>query len=376
MPKINEIAECATEQGLSLLSFLPRQSAEHILQKERAYLDSYQEKGYAGQMSYLKRDSSLYGTLDTVLKDYRSVVSLAWLYPRNSYLHTPLPEGYGRVASYAWRNDYHQPFKEKLIRIAKKLELKFDAQFRYRCFVDAAPILERPLAQAGAVGRVGRNGLFIRPGLGSYMFIGEIVSDLEVDTALTTDNVVTDLCKSCCRCCENCPTQALVADYTLDARRCISYLSIEKRGMLAPSESLQLGEWLWGCDICQACCPYNTGRRALPEDSTDYSAQAFISLRETLKIREEREFLRLYQGSAFMRGGRQQLLRNACCVAANTHALSIVDQLITCGSEDSSAIVRQQAMLSLGQLKGEATGIECIKIDNALAKLLYRTQKA
>ena len=162
----------------------------------------------------------------------------------------------GRVAQYVRGPDSHRVLRAMLNELVDQLRCRLDEPFDARVFVDTGPILERELAAAAGLGWVGRNTMLLNEGLGSYLFLGEVLTTLE----LGVDSPVADRCGNCTRCLDACPTHALVAPYQLDASRCISYLTIEHRGQV-PEELCELiGDWVCGCDVCQQVCPYN--RRA------------------------------------------------------------------------------------------------------------------
>lgn len=165
----------------------------------------------------------------------------------------PEPSFSGRVAMYAWGEDYHVVVKDKLDRLLADLRAAIDAPFTARVCVDTSPIVEREIAAAAGIGWIGKNTLVLNRELGSYFVLGEITTDLE----LAPDSPIEDHCGCCTRCLDACPTQAFPAPYQMDARRCISYLTIEYRGDIPDELKSQMGDWLFGCDVCQQVCPYN-----------------------------------------------------------------------------------------------------------------------
>ena len=230
---------------------------------------------------------------------------------------------------------------------------------------DAIPLNERAFAVRAQIGFIGRNAMVIRPGIGSYFLLAELVTDLEVSDVGGLSGEVTprslrlappaappnfEGCGRCERCKPHCPTGAIVEDGIVDARRCISYLTIEKRGPLQEHERLSLGEWVFGCDLCQEACPFNhrAHRGALPPVSEPFrptnGAGPYLDLTHLLRIRSESDFLTRFAGTPLMRARREGLVRNAACVAVCTTAEEVLPALHDAALEDPSVLVRQHAV--------------------------------
>lgn len=226
------------------------------------FLREWLSRGYGGTMGYLNRHVASRIDVRSWLPWARSVIVLALNY-RQAPREKPADEPRGRVAMYAWGEDYHDVFREKLERMAVRLQAEFSIEApdeayaprapRIQVCVDTSAILERELAAAAGVGWIGKNTLVMHESLGSYFFLGELITDLE----LAPDAPALDHCGTCTRCLEACPTQAFVAPYFMDASRCISYLTIEHRSDIDPTLSTKTGDWLFGCDVCQEVCPHN-----------------------------------------------------------------------------------------------------------------------
>lgn len=215
-----------------------------------AYLRDWLSRGYAGTMGYLHRHTASRVDVRAWLPWARSVLVVALNYKQPA---PPKPDDVprGRVAMYAWGEDYHVVLRERLEALAATLHCEMGGQFHV-C-VDTSAILERELALAAGVGWIGKNTMVLHEGLGSYFFLGEIITDLE----LTPDAASLDHCGTCTRCLDACPTQAFVAPYQMDASRCISYLTIEHRSAIDPALAAKLDDWVFGCDVCQDVCPHN-----------------------------------------------------------------------------------------------------------------------
>ncbi|MFQ5491077.1 MAG: tRNA epoxyqueuosine(34) reductase QueG [Phycisphaerae bacterium] len=216
------------------------------------YLRAWLDRGWAGRMDYLHRHFDRRTDPGVLLPGARSVIVVALNYHQqapNRPEHPPT----GQIAMYAWGDDYHRVVKNRLLEMIDALRTQIDEPFQAKACVDTAPILEREWAAASGVGWIGKNTLALHQDLGSYFFLGEIVTTLE----LPPDPPATDHCGSCTRCLDACPTQAFPAPYRMDASRCISYLTIELRDAIPAEFHGPMGDWVFGCDVCQQVCPHN-----------------------------------------------------------------------------------------------------------------------
>lgn len=225
-----------------------------------------------------------------------------------------VPDTAGRIARYAMGRDYHRWMKKRLIRFGRRLPDLVGAPVRWRPFVDTAPVLERELAMRAGLGWIGKNTMLISPKLGSYLFLGGIV----VDIHLPPDTAATHHCGTCTRCMDACPTQAIVAPFVVDARRCIAYHTIESREPIPPEISRAMGNRVFGCDICQEVCPMNRPRDpADPRRSCaanlpdiDERPSMHLPLAELVDI-SETDFRSVFGGTPVVRAGRDGLRRSA-----------------------------------------------------------------
>lgn len=342
-----EIKRIASEVGLDVTAV----SLAKPKSQDATRLKVWQEKGHAANMAYMMRDADLQSDPLRLLPEAKTVLSFAVAYDTR-----PAPVasvGYGRVARYAWGRDYHLLLPERLEAFIAKAKIQF-GNFNYRYFSDAVPLLERAFAASSGLGFIGKNTLLIRPRLGSFTLLAEILWDLHIsDFQIETSN---SSCGSCQKCMESCPTSAFESEYVLDARKCISYLSIEKKGILSLAERNMLGEWIFGCDVCQEVCPYNhtslkQGRApSLEEFSADFGVGPLLSLKEVVAIKDQQEFKLRFKDTPVMRAKREGLVRNAICVAVNTGAIEISKQLQVLALEDASALVRQFAYWGVFEL--------------------------
>ncbi len=274
------------------------------------YLRGWLDRGFHGKMEYLERYYEQRADPRVLLDGAKSVIVVALNYHQSP---PPKPDDQprGQVAMYAWGDDYHKLMKRRLFLLADRLHEAIDQPFETKCCVDTAPILEREWAARAGVGWIGKNTLVLNQGLGSYFFLGEIVSTLE----FAADQEATDHCGSCTRCLEACPTEAFPAPYQMDASRCISYLTIEHRDPIPPEFHQPMGDWLFGCDICQQVCPFN---RDVPE------AEAFATrppgpfpvLYELENFSQE-QYRTTLTNSAMKRAKLPMLQRNAAIARSN-----------------------------------------------------------
>lgn len=316
------------------------------------------DHGYAGEMQYFTARREAYGTPQSILSGARSIVMLGISYhlppaagPALPAAATPPPEPApipARVAQYAQGvADYHAVLRDKLLHLAGVLEQKCPGS-RARGVVDTAPLLERDFAQRAGLGWFGKNTMLLNRQLGSYFFLAALLVDLELeyDSPQTAS-----YCGTCTRCLEVCPTDAFVAPYRLDARRCISYLTIEQRGPIAFDLREGIGDWLFGCDLCQEVCPWN--RKALVTREPAFRQQSAAwqcDPVELLSVSEE-EFRTRFRSLPLSRPKRAGLLRNACLVLGNRGDPRAIPALIRALQEESP-VVRGAAAWALGKLGG------------------------
>jgi epoxyqueuosine reductase len=218
------------------------------------------------------------------------------------------------VAQYAWSSDYHQVVGERLELLAAAIR-EIIPGARTRGYVDAGPVPERELAQRAGLGWIGKNMMLINPEIGSFTFIGVVLTDAELPSDPPFE---ADRCGTCHRCLDACPTDAFVEQRMLDARRCISYLTIEFRGEFSSEQRAGIGEWLVGCDVCQDVCPWNVSFARATEDP-EFAVLELVAAPDTTTLLElrEGEFAAAYGDTPFERPGLAGMRRNARAVIAN-----------------------------------------------------------
>ncbi|HLZ45983.1 MAG TPA: tRNA epoxyqueuosine(34) reductase QueG [Gemmatimonadales bacterium] len=275
-----------------------------------AQLDRWLAAGHAGTMTYLHRQAEKRRDPRRIMAGAKSaVVTLT------NYFHgAPEPGAGTRVAQYAWSSDYHEVLGERLEQLAAVIKLLIPGSTT-RCYVDAGPVPERELAQLAGLGWIGKNMMLIHPDIGSFTFIGVVLTDaaLEADLPFAADR-----CGTCRRCLDACPTQAFVGPRDLDARACISYLTIEHRADFTAQERERVGEWLFGCDVCQDVCPWNVSF-AHPTVDAALTPRPDIAAPDVRALAQldEPEFRRRYDGTPFTRPGHRGMQRNAAAVLAH-----------------------------------------------------------
>lgn len=367
----SEIAQIAQQHGLLPLRVVALEPLQQQLVQEMQRLEQWQGKGYAGQMQYMLRDSKVFFDFNKFLPDAKTILSFT--IPYSNAVVGETPQGFGRVARYAWGRDYHRVLKKRMKKFCAELQQQ-NTELQVRMFTDAVPLLERFIARQSGKGFIGKNTLHIIPGLGSYGFLCEVFLNVEVAQQPIAQNEKSFGCKSCQRCLDRCPTQAFVEPYVLDASRCISYLTIEYKEAFSSWQSQALGEWVFGCDICQEVCPFN--HRSLDEivdsDLIPSSANGpFLDLREILSLRDAAAFLSRFAGTPLMRAGYNGLLRNACAVAANGNNLQLVSELVSLLNSPSE-LVNTAAGAALLSLRDKASGIDSKRIAAALDKITIK----
>ncbi len=283
----------------------PLESAEQAL-------GTWLEEGRAGGMDYMQKNWQRRARPAELLPGAKSLIALAV-----NYYDGPteaLPQEAGRVARYAWGKDYHRSLEKRLDALVRYIQA-MHPEAQCKTFLDTGPLLERAVAQKAGLGFIGKNTMLITRGMGSWIFLASVLTTLE----LPVDGPDTRSCGSCTRCIDACPTQAITEPYQLDARRCIAYLTIESKEPIPDSLSTQVGEWVFGCDICQDVCPHNTRLplTPIPEFQRSAGAGPFLSLETLLSFQSDVDFEQRFAGTPLKRAKRSGLQRNAKVVQKN-----------------------------------------------------------
>jgi epoxyqueuosine reductase len=333
----------ARSLGFDLVGIAPATKADGF-----DSLRSWLASGFAGEMAYMHHHAEARHHPASILEDVRSVVMVAVNYfPGHEHKETESSSRMmGRVARYARGPDYHDVLFHRLRQLLDWLQAAVP-ECRGRAVVDTAPLLERDFARRAGLGWFGKNTMLLNKRFGSYFLLGALLVDLELIPDRPQE---TSHCGTCTACLDACPTQALVTPGQLDARRCISYLTIELKGPVAEDLRRSLGDWVFGCDICQEVCPWN--RKAPIASAPNWTARPdleAIDLCELLTLSEV-EFRRRFRGTAFTRPKRRGLLRNAALVLGNhgdPAALPALRQALT----DSEPLVREAAAWAIEQIR-------------------------
>ena len=348
---MKNVTENIMSNSMQLKSILESQNLSyfaiihpHSHQAEEEQYENWVKCGFSANMDYLKKHESLKLHPEKILPGCQSIILVGLNYFQKT---KPLPKGHGRIARYAWGRDYHKVLGNKLKKITSELqELHPDAQFKFN--TDATPLLERAYAKEAGLGYIGKNTMLISQPFGSWILIGEILTTLELPEQKI--NLNHGDCGSCRKCIDACPTGAIISPGVIDARKCISYLTIEHKGDIPKELRSKIGDRLFGCDACQECCPQNMRAKITTEpDFLDHRTGESISLSEILELETDEQFTEKFAGTPLMRAKREGLIRNACIVAANTNSQELLPTLKKLTKSKNSTIAKhaRQAHITL-----------------------------
>jgi len=319
------IAERARALGFDLCGVAP---AEKFPELARA--EDWFARGYAGEMQYL--GDARRGDPARVLPGARSVIICGMNYnsalPKSIEFDGDDDGARGWISRYAWGDDYHDVLRSRLNALTAEMHERFDERFEALAYADTGPVQERIFAMYAGIGWIGKNTLVLNQQMGSWFFLGVVLTTLELTPTLAAAEAPpADLCGSCTRCIDACPTDALIAPYEMDARRCISYLTIEHRGAIPEEFRDAIGNHVYGCDICQDVCPWN--RRAPITSTAEFEPRKFgdserggltslfrPKLMALAGISED-EYKAAFRGSAIKRTKHRGIVRNACIALGN-----------------------------------------------------------
>jgi epoxyqueuosine reductase len=334
----DELKQRACELGFSLCGICPAVSPPGA-----ARLDEWLAAGYAGQMHYLAERRDAYDHPSHVLDGARSIIMLGMNYRTVEPVTTEA--GQGRVSRYAWGEaDYHDVIHDRLVDLAEFVEGKIPAT-RVRGVVDTAPLLEREFAELAGLGWLGKNTLLLSRDHGSWFFLAALLTDVELAYDAPHE---TDHCGSCRACLDACPTGAFPQPYVLDATRCISYLTIELREAIPVALRGGVGDWLFGCDVCQEVCPWNA-RAPLSREAafTPRAGSNPIDLVELFDL-DEAAFRARFRHTPLWRAKRRGILRNAAIVLGNRVTPTAI-RALSRGLNDDEPLVRAACAWALGR---------------------------
>lgn len=343
-PVQSRLITAAQDLGFSLVRFT-RPPLGGAVERFKQWLES----GYEGGMNYMKRDPYRRTHPEVLLPPLKSIVVLAHPYAQGTGYHAESHQG--KVARYAWGEDYHGVLRDKLNRLVKSLQGWVPTSHWY-ISVDAQEVLEKGWAQKAGLGWMGKHSNMIHADEGSYFFLSVLLTDLAFDV----DDPNQDHCGTCERCIEVCPTQAIVAPYVLDAKLCISYLTIELKGSIPRRLRPMIGNHIFGCDDCQEVCPWNRfGKEAKEMAFTLGSELAQKDLSYWLKLRSG-EFKRVFRDSPLSRPRWKGLMRNVLVAAGNSGQTRLAN-LVAAKLDHQVALIREHAVWAYARLLGpEAKG--------------------
>jgi epoxyqueuosine reductase len=382
MPTLADIAELGKALGFARIAVVPIEAP-----RRHAIYTSWLATGHAGAMTYLAAPAHVAqrGDLRTLLATARSLIVVALAYDRKDpELPTgaPIPAGAllrGKIARYARGEDYHLVMRDRLVALADRLAAQLGRPVASRPCVDSAPLLEREWAERGGLGFVAKNTMLIAPGVGSYVVLGELLVDAELAPTAPFEPPA-PRCGGCRACLDACPTQAFVDAYVLDARRCISYLTIEQHGEIPRELRASIGTWVFGCDICQEVCPFNAGKGPaaaqidplLRPRSLEHALPDLVALAG----RGANQLRQLVKRTALRRVPRDALLRNVAVALGNTGDPRAIPALVALLGH-RAAVVRGHAAWALGELG--AAGILAAHADDdpfVIAELTWARRTA
>jgi len=309
-------------------------------------LEQFLSMGRHGDMDWLVEKANRRSHPNALWPEARSIIILGLNYaPDKNPIQRLEKMGEGNISVYAERKDYHIVVKKRLKALARWLQSKAGGELKV--FVDTAPVMEKPLAQAAGLGWQGKHSNLVSREFGSWLFLGCIFTTLE----LPFDRIETDHCGECRLCLDVCPTKAFPAPYQLDARRCLSYLTIEHKGHIALEFRKPMGNRIFGCDDCLAVCPWNKfAKTAEDEPIAPRNDLTMVELSKFLTL-DEISFRQLFSGTPVRRLGRDRFLRNVLIAAGNSDNKSLSEN-VKFLLKDSSPLVRAMAIWALGELQG------------------------
>ncbi|MBC8508939.1 MAG: tRNA epoxyqueuosine(34) reductase QueG [Anaerolineales bacterium] len=326
-----------------------------------SHLDTYEQwltKDHHGDMAWMATERARQRRANPrlILPECESILMLGILYQPSPLRPSPNGRGVGgegKIASYAWGDDYHDVLPDRLRSLVSFIEYKTGQTIPNRWYTDTGPILERELAQRAGLGWIGKNTNLINPKGGSYFLLAEILLGIELSP---DEPLISDHCGSCTRCIEACPTDCILPNRTIDSNRCISYLTIELKEPIPQDLRPQIGDWIFGCDICQQVCPWNIRFSPANGDPAfePRSGLVQLTLKDELLLSPE-EFNRKFKGNPVKRTKRRGYLRNIAIALGNMGNPAAVP-ILSEALKDFEPLIRGHAAWALGQIGGaEAT---------------------
>lgn len=341
------VRQKAVELGFNLVGITPAVPSPQL----DAYL-RWIEGDYHGSMGYMARADRVARRrdLNVILPGARSLIMVGLDYGLSGTSPAVLQDpGRGRISNYAWGADYHDVMTPRLGLLADWLRQETHRDIAHRVYVDTGAILERSHARQAGLGFTGKNTMLIHPRRGSFFFLGEIITSFEFAAYDEPTAAAGVSCGRCTRCLDACPTDAFPQAHVLDARRCISFLTIEHKGSIPVDLRPKMGNWVYGCDVCQTVCPFNRFTESTQEAAFHALDVAQIAppLVDLLALTPE-TFKQRFSRSPILRIKRERLVRNACVAAGNWRGAAALPHLERLAA-DESALVREHAQWALAQ---------------------------
>ena len=320
------------------------------LSQDQRYLEKWLEKDYHGEMKYMERHGKKRSQPAELVEGTKRIISLSMNYLPVNYngLELLKEDKKAFVSGYARGRDYHKIMRSRLKKLVSKI--KVHSSHENRVFVDSAPVLEKALAQKAGLGWIGKNTLLLNKNAGSYFFLGEIYTDLELPI---DEPEIVNHCGSCTSCMDVCPTKAFEGPNQLDARKCISYLTIEYKGSIKEELRPMMGNRIFGCDDCQIFCPWNKFLKIT--DEADFKPRHNLDDIDlsNLFMWSEEEFLKKTQGSPIRRAGYESWLRNIAIALGNAQSSVEVLRVLHSKKDDPSEIVKEHVNWAIEQHKNK-----------------------
>jgi epoxyqueuosine reductase len=342
-----DVKRRASALGFDLCGIAP--AAAH---PELAFLREWLDRGFAGEMAYLSRSADRRTDVRNVMPSARTVIALGTVY------NTAFPYSVenddprqASIARYAWGDDYHEIIQQRLDALLEWLRHEAGDRFEGRAYVDTGPVQERVYAQYAGLGWIGKNTCLISTELGSWIFLSEIICNLD----LAVDAPALDQCGACTLCLEACPTGALVESGVLDSTRCLSYLTIELKGSIPHAQRDTIREHAYGCDICQEVCPWNLMPSTAASSEASWQPRAGLERPRLLELwqRTDAELRALLKGSAMKRAGVRRLRRNVAVAIGNSGDPAAADALAAHAEETCyDPMVSEHVAWAVEKLRG------------------------
>jgi epoxyqueuosine reductase len=338
----SKIKTWGTEMGFDAIGI-----CDGELSKHEAYLNSWLEKGMQGEMDYMLKHGSKRTNPEQLVAGTKRVISVRMDYaPADIKAAEDILEDkdIGYISRYALGRDYHKVLRSRLKKLAQRIQQEI-GEFGYRVFTDSAPVMEKALAEKAGLGWIGKHSNLLDSKTGSWFFLGEIY----VDLPLPTDTPATNHCGSCQKCIDICPTQAIVGPYQVDARLCISYLTIELKGAIPVELRSKLGNRIYGCDDCQFVCPWNKFAQTTKEP--DFTPREQLTDHKLIDLFAwtEADFLNHTEGTAIRRIGYQSWLRNIAVALGNAESNAEIISALELKLDDASPLLKEHVLWALEQ---------------------------